>query len=84
MGTPFFMRVGYRVGISSIVTLDTNVRIESKLCGRHDGHGELLVGRAPVHRAALCRAPLLSGRIDVSQAWRGDAMYTHKPADRAG
>jgi hypothetical protein len=84
VGTPFFMRVGYRAGTtSSIVTLGTNVRIESKLCGRHDA-GELLVGRAPVHRAALCRAPLLSGRIDVSQPWWGDAMYAHKPADRAG
>lgn len=46
VGTPIFMRVGYRGEISSIVTLDTNVRIESKLCGGHDGHGELLVGRA--------------------------------------
>jgi len=39
--------------------------------GRDDSRGELLLGRAPVHHAALCgRAPGRPGRIDVLQAWR--------------
>lgn len=46
-------RVGYRMRASPIVTLGTDVQIESNVCGHDYIHGELFLGRVGTSRCTL-------------------------------